>query len=61
MRASSLPFWRPKTTTFRWAASFRPSLGFEVDKGEQKSNWLKRPLTDAQMEYAANDVLYLLS
>ncbi|SFQ73373.1 ribonuclease D [Hymenobacter arizonensis] len=34
-------------------------LGFEVDKGEQKSNWLKRPLTDAQMEYAANDVLYL--
>ncbi len=34
-------------------------LGFEVDKGEQKSNWLKRPLTNAQMEYAANDVLYL--
>ncbi len=34
-------------------------LGFEVDKGEQKSNWLKRPLTDAQKEYAANDVLYL--
>ena len=34
-------------------------LGFEVDKGEQKSNWLKRPLTDAQQEYAANDVLYL--
>ena len=34
-------------------------LGFEVDKGEQKSNWLKRPLTEAQQEYAANDVLYL--
>ncbi|AWM33223.1 ribonuclease D [Hymenobacter nivis] len=34
-------------------------LGFEVDKGEQKSNWLKRPLTEAQKEYAANDVLYL--
>ena len=34
-------------------------MGFEVDKGEQKSNWLKRPLTDAQKEYAANDVLYL--
>ncbi|RPD50304.1 hypothetical protein DNI29_05775 [Hymenobacter sediminis] len=34
-------------------------LGFEVDKGEQKSNWLKRPLTEAQMHYAANDVLYL--
>ncbi len=34
-------------------------LGFEVDKGEQKSNWLKRPLTEGQMEYAANDVLFL--
>lgn len=34
-------------------------LGFEVDKGEQKSNWLKRPLTEAQQEYAANDVLFL--
>ncbi|GAB3835108.1 ribonuclease D [Hymenobacter jeollabukensis] len=35
-------------------------LGIEVDKGEQKSNWLKRPLTEAQKIYAANDVLYLL-
>ena len=34
-------------------------LGFEVDKGEQKSNWLKRPLTESQQEYAANDVLFL--
>ena len=34
-------------------------LGIEVDKGEQKSNWLKRPLTEAQKQYAANDVLYL--
>ena len=34
-------------------------LGLEVDKGEQKSNWLKRPLTEPQKEYAANDVLYL--
>ena len=34
-------------------------LGFEVDKGEQKSNWLKRPLTESQKEYAANDVFYL--
>lgn len=34
-------------------------LGLEVDKGEQKSNWLKSPLTEAQKLYAANDVLYL--
>ncbi|TGE16232.1 ribonuclease D [Hymenobacter elongatus] len=34
-------------------------LGLEVDKGEQKSNWLKRPLTEAQKVYAANDVFYL--
>ncbi|RYU79956.1 ribonuclease D [Hymenobacter persicinus] len=34
-------------------------VGLEVDKGEQKSNWLKRPLTEAQKVYAANDVLYL--
>ena len=34
-------------------------LDLTVDKGEQKSNWLKRPLTEAQKEYAANDVIYL--
>ncbi len=34
-------------------------LGLIVDKGEQKSNWLKRPLTESQLEYAANDVIYL--
>ena len=34
-------------------------MGIAVDKGEQKSNWLKRPLTEAQKEYAANDVIYL--
>lgn len=34
-------------------------MGIDVDKGEQKSNWLKRPLTEAQKEYAANDVIYL--
>ena len=34
-------------------------FGLEVDKGAQKSNWLKRPLTEAQKEYAANDVLFL--
>lgn len=31
----------------------------ELDKGESRTNWLKRPLTDAQLSYAANDVIYL--
>ncbi len=46
-----------------------PSLGYaklvkefcdiELDKGESRTNWLARPLRDAQLEYAANDALYL--
>ena len=31
-----------------------------VDKKETTSNWIKRPLTDQQKNYAAKDVLYLL-
>ncbi len=31
----------------------------ELDKGESRTNWLARPLTDAQLTYAANDVYYL--
>lgn len=46
-----------------------PSLGYaklvhefcdiELDKGESRTNWLARPLSDAQLSYAANDVYYL--
>lgn len=32
----------------------------EIDKGESRSNWLQRPLSEAQMSYAADDVRYLL-
>ncbi|MEO1087605.1 MAG: ribonuclease D, partial [Acidobacteriota bacterium] len=32
----------------------------EVPKGETRSNWLRRPLRDAQKHYAALDVAYLL-
>lgn len=35
-------------------------LGIEVDKGETRSNWLKRPLTESQCHYAALDVEHLL-
>ena len=35
-------------------------LGIEVDKGETRSNWLQRPLTESQCHYAALDVEHLL-
>lgn len=31
----------------------------KLDKTATRSNWLKRPLSDTQLAYAANDVLYL--
>lgn len=34
-------------------------LGVELDKGEARTNWLARPLTDRQLDYAAADVYYL--
>ncbi len=34
-------------------------LGWRMDKAPQQSNWLRRPLSDAQFEYAALDVFAL--
>jgi ribonuclease D len=34
-------------------------LNIELDKGETRSDWLKRPLTDNQVRYAVADVYYL--
>lgn len=35
-------------------------IGLKVNKSETRTNWLRRPLTEAQLNYAASDVLYLI-
>ena len=35
-------------------------LGVIVDKTESRTDWLARPLAETQLQYAANDVVYLL-
>ncbi|WP_151812297.1 ribonuclease D [Acinetobacter bereziniae] len=35
-------------------------LDIEIDKDQTRSDWLARPLTTEQMNYAANDVLYIM-
>ncbi len=42
------------------AAACRRELGLRLDKTAQKSDWTKRPLTQAQIDYAALDVEVLL-
>ncbi len=34
-------------------------VGAELDKGETRSDWMQRPLTDSQRAYATLDVVYL--
>lgn len=34
--------------------------GVPLEKGETRSDWLRRPLSEAQLHYAADDVRYLL-
>ncbi|HXO20966.1 MAG TPA: ribonuclease D [Thermoanaerobaculia bacterium] len=35
-------------------------LGVELDKGETRTDWLARPLSAAQLSYAAEDVAFML-
>ncbi|MEO5565076.1 MAG: ribonuclease D [Luteimonas sp.] len=37
------------------------TLGVALPKGETRSDWLRRPLSPAQLEYAADDVLHLFA
>ncbi|BCL68951.1 ribonuclease D [Vibrio nigripulchritudo] len=43
-----------------FAALVKEYLGVELDKSEARTDWLARPLTNKQLEYAAADVHYLL-
>jgi ribonuclease D len=42
-----------------YAALVHTLLDRRVDKGETRSDWLQRPLTEAQIHYAAEDVRHL--
>ncbi|WP_035386863.1 ribonuclease D [Ferrimonas senticii] len=42
-----------------YAKLIKHYLDIDLDKGESRTDWLKRPLSDAQLNYAAADVLYL--
>lgn len=35
-------------------------VGVDLDKSESRTDWLARPLTDKQLDYAAADVYYLM-
>ena len=35
-------------------------LDIDIDKDQTRSDWLARPLTQEQLNYAANDVLYIM-
>lgn len=41
------------------ATVLKSEFNISIDKSQQSSNWNIRPLTDAQLQYAAIDVIYL--
>lgn len=42
-----------------YAALVERELGVQLDKSQTRTNWLQRPLTDKQIQYAGDDVIYL--
>ncbi|QOL24687.1 ribonuclease D [Thalassotalea sp. LPB0316] len=42
-----------------YAATVKHFLDVELDKTESRTDWIKRPLSDNQIQYAAADVYYL--
>ena len=54
--AARLAGWR----TFGLAHLISESFGLELSKQSQKKNWGERPLPHKMLEYAANDVRYIL-
>jgi len=42
-----------------YASLVENEIGVQLDKSQTRTNWLQRPLTDAQIHYAGDDVFYL--
>ncbi|WNC73667.1 ribonuclease D [Thalassotalea psychrophila] len=42
-----------------YAGMIKHYLDIDVDKSESRTDWMKRPLSDKQLDYAAADVLHL--
>jgi len=42
-----------------FAALVKEYVGVELDKSESRADWIARPLTEKQLDYAAADVIYL--
>jgi ribonuclease D len=42
-----------------YAALIKDILNVDVDKSQTRTDWMKRPLNEKQIEYAGNDVFYL--
>jgi ribonuclease D len=42
-----------------YASLVENELGMQLDKSQTRTNWLQRPLTDKQLQYAGDDVFYL--